>query len=418
MVETERGVDYAAVFAATPSPYLVLSPELIITDLNDAFLRTVGRERDDLVGCYVFDAFPAAPDADGRRNLEASLRRVLATGEPETMALQKYDIPVPGEEGKFEERYWSPSNTPVLGSDGEVVAIVHRTADMTTFAREHEQHQQSQGHDTDLRVRAEGAEAELYARVQELQAANARLHEAREREHEVALTLQQAMLPETVPSIQGRRVAARYLPAVGSLNVCGDWYDMVDLGQGRFSVGVGDVVGSGLEAAAVMGQLRSALSAATRALDGGPAGSLDALDLHARSIARAIGTTAVKVIIDTSEGTLSYSCAGHPPPMLAHPDGTVELLDQATDTPLAARFRHTPRPQAETTFIPGSTLVLYTDGLVERRGENLDVGLSRLADSLTRHRQLDPDALDDALLADLGTGHEAIDDTALVVIRL
>ena len=417
MRQTEQGTDYASLFAATPSPYLVLTPDLIATDVNDAFLKATGRERDDLLGRHVFDAFPADPDANGRRNLEASLRRVLATGESETMALQRYDIPVPGREGEFEERYWSPINTPVFGSDSEVVAIIHRTEDMTAFARQREQHHRGHEHDAGLRARAEGAEAELYARAQELQEANERLRETRDREREVALTLQRAMLPETVPFIQGRRAAVRYLPAVGSLNVCGDWYDLVDLGQGRFGVGVGDVVGHGLQAAAVMGQLRSALSAATRAL-GEPAGALDALDLHARSIERAIGTTAVNAIIDTNERTLTYSCAGHPPPMLAHPDGTVELLDQATDTPLAARSRHTPRPQAKTTFVPGSTLVFYTDGLVERRGEDLGIGLARLADSLARHCGLDPDTLDGALLADLETGHEAIDDTALVVIRL
>ena len=418
MWDTGLGIDYAALFAATPSPYLVLTPDLIMTDFNDAFLKVTGRERDELLGRRVFDTFPVNPgdpDADGRRNLEASWRRVLATGESETMALQKYDIPVPGTEGDFEERYWSPINVPVLGSDGMVVALIHRTEDMTAFVWEHEQHQREHRHNADLRTHAESVDAELYARAKELQEANEQLRQAHAREHEVALTLQRAMLPETVPVIQGRPAAVRYLPAVESLNVCGDWYDLVDLGHGRFGVGVGDVVSQGLEAAAVMGQLRSALSAATRAI-GEPAGALDALDLQARSIERAIGTTAVKVIIDTNEHTLTYSCAGHPPPMLAHPDGVVELLDQAQDTQLAARLEHVPRPQATTTFASGSILVLYTDGLIERRGEHLDTGLARLADSLTRHAHLDPDTLGDALLADLGADR-APDDIALVVIR-
>lgn len=420
MLTTEQGLDYAALFAATPSPYLVLTPELVICAVNRAYLQATGRESDDLLGRYLFDAFPdnpADPYADGVRNLHASLQRVLSTAGPDSMAVQKYDIPVPGKGGEFEERYWSPLNAPVLDSEGAVACLVHRVEDVTAFVREREE-RQDHTYSAELRARAEGAEGELYARARELQEANERLREAHAREHEDALTLQQAMLPETVPSIQGRCAVVRYLPAVQSLNVCGDWYDLIDLGHGRFGVGVGDVVGQGLEAAAVMGQLRSALSAATRAVADGPAEALDALDLHARSIERAMGTTAAKVIIDTSERTLTYSCAGHPPPMLAHPGGTVELLDRATDTPLAARAEHIPRPQASTIFTAGSTLLLYTDGLVERRGEDLNTGLARLADSLARHGHLDPDTLDDALLADLETGHNVMDDIALVVIRL
>lgn len=89
-------VDHAALFAATPSPYLVLDPDLVIVDVNRAFLEATGRSRQDLVGQHIFEAFPdnsGDPEADGVRNLDASLRRVLATRKPDTMALQKYDIP-------------------------------------------------------------------------------------------------------------------------------------------------------------------------------------------------------------------------------------------------------------------------------------------------------------------------------------
>ena len=129
-------------------------------------------------------------------------------------------------------------------------------------------------------------------------------------------------------------------------------------------------------------------------------------------------TTAVKAFIDWATHTITYSSAGHPPPALLHPDGTVELLDQATDPPLGARPEHVARPEARVAFADGAALVLYTDGLIERRREDIDVGLARLADALTRHRGADAETLADALLADLLPPGGATDDTALVIIRL
>lgn len=224
------------------------------------------------------------------------------------------------------------------------------------------------------------------------------------------------MLPAPMP-VGHHRAAVRYQPAVGTLNVCGDWYDLVDLPGDRIAVAVGDVVGHGLEAAGVMGQLRSALSAAARVADG-PARALEALGLYARHVAGAESATVVKTYIDWDTHTLTYSSAGHPPPALLHPDGTVTFLDQATDPPLGARPEHIPRPEASTSFIEGATLVLYSDGLIERRDEDIDVGLARLADALVRHGQASPEVLADAVLADLLPPTGTTDDTALVIIRL
>ena len=223
------------------------------------------------------------------------------------------------------------------------------------------------------------------------------------------------MLP--APAVRHHRAAVRYRPAVEGLNVCGDWYDLVDLPGDRIAVAVGDVVGCGLTAACVMGQLRSALSAACRVADG-PAQALEALGLYARSVDGAESTTAILAVIDGHNRTIAYSSAGHLPPALLHPDGTVDFLDQATDPPLGARPELAPRPQAETTFTEGATLVLYTDGLIERRHEDIDTGLTRLADALTRHQGADPETFADALLADLTPPAGVTDDTALVVLRL
>jgi len=182
-------------------------------------------------------------------------------------------------------------------------------------------------------------------------------------------------------------------------------------------VAVGDVVGHGLEAAAVMGMLRSALSAAIRALER-PAQALEVLGLYARSIENALGSTVVKVMVDPASGLIIYSNSGHPPPILVHPDGGYDLLDQAVDPPLGSLPLHVPCSQAGQPYTVGDKLVLYTDGLIERRGEDIDAGLARLGAALARHCEHDPERLADELLADLGVASGARDDIALVIVRL
>ncbi|MEU9484949.1 SpoIIE family protein phosphatase [Streptomyces decoyicus] len=403
-------IDYAAVFQAQPGAELLLTPRFVIADANEALLRRSGRERHELIGRLLFDVFPdnpEDPDASGMRNLRASLERVVATGVRDSMALQRYDVEAPGRPGTFEERYWSPVNVPVLDADGRVRLIVHRVEEVTEIVRA------GAGGRPGDRVRRE---AELFTRAQDLQEVNERLRRAQVREREVVLALQEAMLPAPRP-VGHHRAAVRYRPAVGALNVCGDWYDLAELPGDRMAVAVGDVVGHGLAAACVMGQLRSALSAAARVADG-PARALEVLGIYARSVEGAESTTAVQIVIDWSTHTLSYSSAGHPPPALLHPDGTVELLDGATDPPLGARPEHVDRPEAQAAFADDAVLVLYTDGLIERRQEDIDVGLARLAEGLTRHRGADAETLADALLVDLLPPGGATDDAALVVIRL
>lgn len=403
-------IDYAAVFQAFPGMVALLTPELVYAEVNEEYVRASGRPRAALIGRYLFDAFPDNPNdstATGARNLRASLMRVLDTGERDAMALQRYDVESPERPGNWTERYWSPVNAPVLGPDGRVVLLVHRVEEVTELIT-------ARGGPGGGRARI--LEAELYTRARELQDVNERLRQAHAREREVALALQEAMLP--APRLVGHHPAAvRYRPAVGALNVCGDWYDLVNLPGDRIGVAVGDVVGHGLRAAGVMGLLRSALSAASLVAQG-PAQALEALGLYARSVDGAESATAVETHIDWDTHTIAYSCAGHPPPALLHTDGTVEFLDRATDPPLGARPEPVPRPEAAVAFGEGDTLVLYTDGLVERRREDIDTGLARLADSLAHHRGTAPEPLADALLHDLLPLGGATDDTALVVVRL
>ncbi|WP_329260569.1 PP2C family protein-serine/threonine phosphatase [Streptomyces pseudovenezuelae] len=402
--------DYRAVFQALPGMVALLTPELVYADVNEEFLRMAGRRREEVVGRYLFDVFPDNPNdsaSTGMRNLAASLGRVLETGERDAMALQRYDVEVPGRPGVWEERYWSPCNAPVLGADGKVELLVHRVEEVTELIRA-----RGPGSDRDRVL-----EAELYTRARELQEVNERLRQAHARDREVALALQDAMLPTGRQTLH-HQAAVRYRPAVGALNVCGDWYDLVNLvGGHRVGVSVGDVVGHGLAAAGVMGQLRSALSAASR-VAAGPAQALNVLGRYAHVVDGAESATAVTTFIDFDHGTITYSSAGHPPPMLVHADGRVECLDKATDPPLDARPDPTLRPQATTTFTRGATLALYTDGLVERRHEDIDTGLARLAESLARHRENDPETLADAVLLELLPPGGATDDTALVIVRL
>src|SRR5258706_2489166 len=317
---TEPEIDYISLFRALPGTVALLTPQLVYADANEELLRLTGRTREQVVGRYLPDDAPGDPDdplAAVIRNIEASLRRVAETGERDIMPLQRYDVEDPDRPGVREERYWSLVNAPVFGSDGRLALLLHRVEEVTELIRD----------------------------------------------REVALSLQEAMLPAARPA--GRhRAAVRYRPAAGALHVGGDWYDLADLPGGRIAVAVGDVVGHGLPAAGVMGQLRSALSAASRAADG-PARALDVLRLYARSVDGAQNTTVADTFIDWDTHTITYSSAGHPPPALLQPGGTVEFLNQATDPPLGARPAHAPRLQATDPFTPAPALALYTDALID-----------------------------------------------------
>ncbi|WP_205326704.1 SpoIIE family protein phosphatase [Glycomyces sp. YM15] len=404
-------LDYVALFEAMPAPCVVVTPDLVIAAANPAYVEATGKNLDELIGRPLFDVFPD-PEASGERNVKSSLKWVMENGKRHTMALQKYDVPIEGT-SKFEERWWSLINSPVAGPDGPVEWILIRAEDVTAFVQTHEV-----GHHlpTEAPTGALAREAELFERARELQHLNVELSEANIRDHQVAVTLQKAML--LTPDLEKHPdVVVRYLPAVETMNVCGDWYDVADLSGGRFALAVGDVVGHGLEAAAVMGMLRSVLNAAIRALER-PAHALEVLGLYARSMESALNSTAVKAMVDPSSGLIIYSNSGHPPPVLVHPDGQCELLSQALDPPLGARPKHVPCSQAGQPYTEGDSLVLYTDGLIERRGEDIDAGLNRLCETLARHRDLHPRQMADVVLDELGVAGGASDDISLIIARL
>jgi anti-sigma regulatory factor (Ser/Thr protein kinase) len=237
---------------------------------------------------------------------------------------------------------------------------------------------------------------------------------SRERERAAAVRLQESLLGPPV-LVEGIGHAARYLPADSALHVGGDWYLAQPLPDGRIAVSIGDVVGRGLDAATVMGQLRSALSAfASRSTNS--AVTLDFLDDFARTIPGAISTTVVLARVDLWGHTVEYSSAGHPPPLLVSPDGQTTFLDDAQSCPLAVVPNVRQRPTAAADFPPGSLLLLYSDGLIERRAQSLDEGMDRLECAVREYWNLPLDLLCNALVDDLLDAPRG-DDVAILAVR-
>jgi PAS domain S-box-containing protein len=229
---------------------------------------------------------------------------------------------------------------------------------------------------------------------------------------DTSLTLQRSMLaPTQLPA----GFAVRYEPAVSPLEIGGDWYDVLPVGEGRIGVIVGDCVGRGLSAAAVMGQLRS--SARALLLTGAsPATLLEQLDTVAAFIPDAFCTTVFVAILDTRSETLFYSSAGHVPAVLGAPESRPRLLTDASSVPLAVQ-RDDPRPQAAVALAAGSTVLLYTDGLVERRDEPIDAGIARVIDVMAQTIELPVAAVADAMLDTLAPSVGYEDDVAIVLYR-
>jgi serine phosphatase RsbU (regulator of sigma subunit) len=237
-----------------------------------------------------------------------------------------------------------------------------------------------------------------------------------QQEHQIAENLQRAMLPETVPIVPGIDIAVRYLAATDGASVGGDWYDVIAFEDEEIGVVVGDVVGHDLAASATMGQLRSALLAYACESHEVPGEALTRLDRVFDTLGLTYATC-VFGVLDRARGSFRWSNAGHPPPLLVR-DGRSSFLAEGSGVLLGvtggAGASH-----ASTTLQPGDHLVLYTDGLVERRGEDLGDGLDRLARVASRLRATDADSLCDGLLAEmLPASASRADDVAILVGRV
>jgi PAS domain S-box-containing protein len=249
--------------------------------------------------------------------------------------------------------------------------------------------------------------------IDELKQAEKTLEQAYARDHEVAVTLQRSLLPERLPSLVGLALEARYLPATTETGIGGDWYDVIELDERRVAVLVGDVVGHGLRAAAVMGQLRNACRAYAL-LGHTPAETFVHLNRLLAVESRDVMATAFYAVVDRESGGIQYASAGHLPALVVDADGA-RFLEGGRSVPLGTTDPIAYR-DAEATMGDGSTLLLYTDGLVEQRSVPLDDSLRRLAERAMSARG----GLGDLCNAVLGEAGSAggTDDVALLAIRL
>ena len=226
-----------------------------------------------------------------------------------------------------------------------------------------------------------------------------------------ALALQRSLLPTQLPRVPGVEMAARDIPG-HSFGIGGDWYDVFSLPSGWLGVVIGDVSGHGLSSAVVMGRIRSALRAYALICDG-PAEALTLLDRKVRHFEAGSLTTALYAMISPDRARIRVSSAGHLRPVLAAPGRAPMLPDIPVDPPLGIGRPRAVRRAASVAFPPGAVLVCYTDGLVERRGEIIDVGIERLMAAV---HPVGAEAVATSVMAIAGV-EQPTDDVAVLTIR-
>ncbi|HET9829461.1 MAG TPA: SpoIIE family protein phosphatase, partial [Nocardioidaceae bacterium] len=344
-------------------------------DASEEFLRIVGRTAEDIAGMTSTDVVAHLIHPDDQAMVQQSLDSADTSGL------------------HYETRVVRPTGESVLVSVyGEVVLGEHGERELV------------RGSVQDITERRAAEEALAVA------AANA---EAAAREHTIADQLQRSLLPQKAFNLEHLEVATYYRAGVEGTQVGGDWYDVIELGGGRTALVVGDVMGRGVRAAAVMGQLRAAVRAYAR-LDLPPADLLESLDGLVREIGEDQIVTCIYAVFDPADQVLRFANAGHLPPIVATPEGDCRLVGGDENPPLgigAVNLR-----QHEVDLASNARVVLYTDGLVERRGEDLELGIHSLARhvaELTGPVDGVPEELVAAMLPD---GPD--DDVAILVARV
>ncbi|MFC8278195.1 SpoIIE family protein phosphatase [Streptomyces sp. NPDC057271] len=340
---------------------LAHGPEHRIAYVNDAYAAAFGPRP---AGATVADVCPEAEEL----GLLPLMDQVLRSGKPRTVKSRKT------QDGGSYTVTCLPVESPGFEGGGVLV------------------------HASDVTDHAEAAE---------------RLRASERRHRETAVTLQRSLLPQELEQPDDLRIAATYQPGGTDAAVGGDWYDVITLGAGRTALVIGDVMGRGVRAAAVMGQLRTAVRAYAR-LDLPPHEVLQLLDGLAAEIDASQIATCVYAVHDPNEGKLVYASAGHLPILVRDEDGTVRRAEDPTGPPLGTGgWLHTSGAIA---LPPGSTAVLYTDGLVERRREDIDEGVAALERALSGALGT-PQVVCDRLLRSLGVTAEHDDDVAVLVVQ-
>ncbi|MFF0568328.1 SpoIIE family protein phosphatase [Streptomyces sp. NPDC004041] len=341
-----------------PAPVALLhGPDHRVAYVNEAYEAAFGPRPSGV------PAAEALPELD-RLSVLPLLDQVLRSGTPRTVKSRR----------TTEGGSYTVTCTPIAGEDGVLVYA----ADVTDHA--------------------EAAE---------------RLRTSERRQRETAVTLQRSLLPQELEQPDDLRIAATYQPGGTDAAVGGDWYDVITLGAGRTALVIGDVMGRGVRAAAVMGQLRTAVRAYAR-LDLPPHEVIQLLDGLAAEIDATQIATCVYAVHDPNEGQLVYASAGHLPILVRDEDGTVHRAADPTGPPLGTGgWVHTSGTIA---LPPGSTAVLYTDGLVERRSEDIDEGVDSLSRALAGAKG-SPQVVCDRLIRSLGVTAEHDDDVAVLVVQ-
>ncbi|MFF8288583.1 SpoIIE family protein phosphatase [Streptomyces sp. NPDC016309] len=235
-----------------------------------------------------------------------------------------------------------------------------------------------------------------------------------EHEHRLAVRLQRSLLPR-LPEVSGLDIASGYAPGTHMVDVGGDWYDVHPLGEDVVGFTIGDVAGHGIAEATAMAQINTVLRSISRRLGEHLPAVMAELNDFLGTYHEGLMATACYATYQRRTRTLRYTRAGHPPPLLVHGDGSTTYLEGALAPPLGP-VPFTRYPQAEITVPPDATLVFYTDGLIERRGECLDVGLDRLARTAATTAGLDARGTCELLLHQQ-PDTEMPDDRALLVVR-
>jgi serine phosphatase RsbU (regulator of sigma subunit) len=238
--------------------------------------------------------------------------------------------------------------------------------------------------------------------------------EAYATEREASLDLQRALLPQEAPSISGWDVATYYSPA-GGQDAGGDFYDVLPLGDGRFVAVVGDVMGRGIHAAAAMAQVRTMIRAYAIA-DPEPTTVLGKVDQYFDTVELSQLVTVLYLLVDQTSGAIEIGNAGHLPPLLVDATGST-VVPTPVGTPFGVDVDT--RESAAISLAPGASLVVLTDGLVERRGEDIDVGITRIVEATAGGGDCDSAAalLRQALSGAASSGGDDDDVTVLVLRR-
>ncbi len=240
---------------------------------------------------------------------------------------------------------------------------------------------------------------------------HARLYQ---RELGIVETLQRSLLPDRLPQVPGLIAAAKYMPGGPGADVGGDWYDAIALDGGRLGLAMGDVVGHGIGAAALMGQLRNALRA--YAIEGtSPGAVVEKLDRMVQNLEAGRMATLLYMVVEPDLGSITFASAGHLPPLVLGPDGEARFMEGGRTLPLGV-MPSIEYPEATFDLEPGATLVMYTDGLVEERGASIDAGLEALKHAVINGPD-DPEALCDHIVSRLLAERAATDDIAVLAVH-